>query len=410
MRVEANGLDGRALRRLWWIAAGLSLGPAVSNGLARFAYGLLLPAMRSDLGWSYTQAGSLNTANSVGYLAGALVSLALISRLGPRRLFVWGMALTVLSLAGSALVRDLWAQGLWRVLAGIGGAPVFVAGGAIVSALFPGDARRSALAIAVYFGGGGLGMLASGLALPPFMAWFGPAGWPLGWLMLALSGFLAFLPSALAAEAAPDAGAGVAPTGGRMPVLSTAPAMAAYFMFGLGYLIYMTFLVAWMGDAGASTALVAATWATMGAAVTLSSPLWRPVLGRAQGGGAIALTLAVTGAGAALPVAAPGVAGFLASAALFGASFFMVPASVTAFSRTNLAKRHWGPAIALFTVVFAVGQIVGPVAAGALSDRTGGTGAGLAAGAGILLLGALVALAQRPLARPSASRAPLRDE
>jgi membrane protease YdiL (CAAX protease family) len=31
-----------------------------------------LPAMRSELGLNYSQAGSLNTANALGYLAGAL--------------------------------------------------------------------------------------------------------------------------------------------------------------------------------------------------------------------------------------------------------------------------------------------------------------------------------------------------
>jgi hypothetical protein len=30
----------------------LALGAAVSLGLARFSYALLLPAMRADLGWS----------------------------------------------------------------------------------------------------------------------------------------------------------------------------------------------------------------------------------------------------------------------------------------------------------------------------------------------------------------------
>lgn len=394
----AKGAKVPAVLRLWWIAAGLSLGPAVSNGLARFAYGLLLPAMREDLGWSYTQAGWLNTANSIGYLAGSLLTLTAISRLGPRRLFVWGMALTVPALAASALTRDLWTLGLWRVLAGLGGAPVFIAGGAMAAALFAGDARRSALAIALYFGGGGLGMLPTGLGLPPFMAWFGPAGWPLAWLMLAAASLLAFVPSWLAAEAAPDVASGAALTG-RLPVLPIMPALAAYLLFGLGYLVYMTFLVAWMRDAGAGPALVAASWAVMGAAVALSPLIWRTVLGAARGGGAISLTMAATGAGAALPVAAAGEAGFVASAALFGASFFMVPAAVTAFSRGNLHGQQLGPAIALFTVVFSVGQIVGPVAAGVLSDRTGDTGAGLAAGAAILLAGAVVALAQRPLAR-----------
>ncbi|MEY2859693.1 MAG: hypothetical protein RL392_151, partial [Pseudomonadota bacterium] len=41
-------------RQCWALALALSLGAAVSLGITRFAYGLLLPAMRTDLGWSYT--------------------------------------------------------------------------------------------------------------------------------------------------------------------------------------------------------------------------------------------------------------------------------------------------------------------------------------------------------------------
>ena len=46
------------------LAFALSLGAAVSLGSTRFAYGLLLPPMRADLGWSYTFAGSMNTSNA----------------------------------------------------------------------------------------------------------------------------------------------------------------------------------------------------------------------------------------------------------------------------------------------------------------------------------------------------------
>jgi hypothetical protein len=35
----------------------LALGPALGLGIARFAYGLLLPPMKADLGISYAQAG-----------------------------------------------------------------------------------------------------------------------------------------------------------------------------------------------------------------------------------------------------------------------------------------------------------------------------------------------------------------
>jgi hypothetical protein len=52
-----------------WIVAGLSMGPVIALGLARFAYALLLPAMRGELGWSYADAGAMNAANAAGHLS-----------------------------------------------------------------------------------------------------------------------------------------------------------------------------------------------------------------------------------------------------------------------------------------------------------------------------------------------------
>lgn len=69
-------------RSLLVLAVALSLAAAVSLGVTRFAYGLLLPPMRADLQWSYTLAGAMNTANALGYLAGALLSPALLRRVG----------------------------------------------------------------------------------------------------------------------------------------------------------------------------------------------------------------------------------------------------------------------------------------------------------------------------------------
>ncbi len=60
--------------RPWLVLAGLALGVTVTSGFARFAYGLMLPAMKSEMGWNYAQAGWLNTANALGYIAGAIWS------------------------------------------------------------------------------------------------------------------------------------------------------------------------------------------------------------------------------------------------------------------------------------------------------------------------------------------------
>jgi len=94
---------GPASARVWATALGLALGPAVALGLARFAYALLLPAMRSDLSWSFTQAGTINTANASGYLIGALIAAPVITRIGGRRAFLGSLLLTALALTACAI-------------------------------------------------------------------------------------------------------------------------------------------------------------------------------------------------------------------------------------------------------------------------------------------------------------------
>ena len=79
-------------------ALGLSAGAAVALGLSRFAYGLLLPPMRADLGWTYVEAGALNTANGAGYIVGALVAAWAARRWGTARAFLTGYAVSVLVL------------------------------------------------------------------------------------------------------------------------------------------------------------------------------------------------------------------------------------------------------------------------------------------------------------------------
>lgn len=60
----------------------LSLGPMIALGLARFAYAIVLPAMRADLALSFTQTGALGTANAAGTLVGTLVTAGAVPGLG----------------------------------------------------------------------------------------------------------------------------------------------------------------------------------------------------------------------------------------------------------------------------------------------------------------------------------------
>jgi MFS family permease len=78
-----------------------------------------------------------------------------------------------------------------------------------------------------------------------------------------------------------------------------------------------------------------------------------------------------------------------------------VVAATTALVRHSLPPSRWPAGIGLFTTTFAAGQIVGPIAVGALSDATGGLEHALTFSAIFVLAGSLIALRQRIFSPPS---------
>jgi predicted MFS family arabinose efflux permease len=81
-------------------AVGLSL-IAVCYGLARFAYGLFVPALRSEFVLDATTAGLIGAGSYLGYSVAITASAVLTARWGPRRV---AMAAGVLATAGTAVV------------------------------------------------------------------------------------------------------------------------------------------------------------------------------------------------------------------------------------------------------------------------------------------------------------------
>lgn len=373
----------------------LSFGPAVSNSFARFAYALLLPAMRADLQWNYAQSGSINTFNAAGYLIGALLTRALVGRVGNRALFCAGMLLTSVALLATGMVREFDQLIAMRVATGIGGAAVFICGGALSGNVLPDRPHLATTTIAVYFAGGGIGLMLTGVAVPLMLEANGDAAWPgvwraMGWVALAMT-----LASVWAALRIAEPGA--APGDARWRALPLAAQFASYSMFALGYIGYMTFVIAWIREHGAGTGTVIAVWFVLGLATLLAPLVWRKPAEHWPGGRPLAAVMAVLAAGAALPLVSAHPAVMLVSAALFGLAMFSAPSSVSSFIKRALPKPAWGASMASFTVVFAAGQIVGPMATGWLADRYGSLMPGLAGSAALLALGALLALLQRDL-------------
>jgi predicted MFS family arabinose efflux permease len=386
-----------------WLALALSLGAAVSLGITRFAYGLLLPPMREDLGWSYTLAGAMNTFNALGYLIGALATPWLMRRVPPTRLLLVGSLLASLFMALSGFfsaAAPLLAQ---RLLAGVASALVFIAGGLLAARLGSHQPRRSGFLLGIYYGGTGLGIVISALGVPPVLAAAAqqPHAWAWAWWMLALvcllaTALMAWPVRVLARHPAPPSHA--LNQGTRVyRTRDFAFALAGYAGFGVGYIGYMTFVIALLREQGSSATQITLFYTLLGVAVLASSRIWAGLLDRHRGGVPLALLNALLGVAAIVPALTAVWPLVMASGLLFGGVFLSVVASTTALVRHNLPPAQWAAGISAFTIVFAAGQIVGPTVVGFISDGPGGLARGLLFSAGALWIGAALAWRQRAL-------------
>jgi predicted MFS family arabinose efflux permease len=173
-------------------------------------------------------------------------------------------------------------------------------------------------------------------------------------------------------------------------VLAWMPLFAAYFMFGIAYIAYATFVGARLAAEGAPLSLISANWSVFGVTVIIgcmgisfllsSSALRRSTL---------TLTL-VSGAAGCAVSSLPGFNATLFSAGLVGLGLSACPAVVAAYVRERTTEAHYPYFFSLATTVMGVGQLSGPVIAGTLADQFGlgsvpvfaavsyGLGAGLA--------------------------------
>jgi len=384
-------------------ALALSLGAAVSLGLARFSYALMLPAMRADLGWSYLTAGAMNTVNAAGYLAGALLTSHWLRNHAAQRVLTWGSGVAGCALIAHGLVADDRMLYALRFVTGVASAATFITGG-LLAARLAGPAAgagpktlHAGLALGIYYGGIGSGIVASALLVPMLANRPASHGWQAGWLGLGIASLIATVVMGVATRDLPTPD----PVGAARVPFSARPfafALVAYLLFGLGYIGYMTFVVTLLRELQLQAGLITVFYIALGVAGIASSWLWARLLQRFRGGESMSLLTGLVALATVLPVLSGHPVVVFASGALFGGVFLSVVASSTALVRHNLAPDCWPGGIAAFTIVFAAGQIAGPSLVGWVADSAGGLRNGFAFSAAVLAVAAAIASRQKALA------------
>lgn len=374
------------------LAVGGMLAMSAAFGIGRFVYTPILPVMIADGALTPSSAGLVAAANFLGYLVGALMGASTILQRSPRLFFLGGLLAGALSLAGMAVPPSIPVFAIMRFIGGFGSAFVIVCLSSM--ALEPlVRAGRVGLSAAP-FAGVGLGIafssgLVSALAATG-LSW--KAMWIANAIIATVISLLVFalLPTPAAAPAPAQASA----KGGDGVSAALLALVISYGLFGFGYVITATFLVAIVRETASLSSLEPYAWAIVGLAGAASIPFWSWVARRTTDVFAYVAGCLVEATGVALSVVSQSPVAIVFAGIFLGGTFMAITAIGLGIARrlTQMAPQR---AQAIMTSAFGLGQIIGPALAGHMRETSGSFLAPSLLAAGALVvsaaLGAFVA-------------------
>ncbi len=367
----------------WMIVATGALVLFSCLGLARYAYTMLLPGMQAGLGLPYGRMGMIGTGNFVGYLAAVLLAPALIRRFRPRATIAAGLVLIAVCMLGLSQSHSFAAVFILYLLVGMGGGFANIPLMALVTCWFRSEQRGKAAGLVI--GGNGVAIIFAGFLIPLLNRIYGANGWRSSWFVLggislavaACAGsFLRNHPSELGLEPVgrplPPSTDQLKPRERRGDGTILLRLGLLYLVFGATFMVYGTFIVTTMvREYGFSEAKAGLYWSWVGFFSLFSGVGFGALsdrIGRKHG---LALVFAVQTAAYLLAGLNLGSMGLVVSIVLYGSAVFAIPAIMAAAIGDYLGLARAATAFATVTIFFAVGQTIGPGAAGVIAGATG---------------------------------------
>ncbi len=375
-------------------------------GFARFGYTMILPAMKEGLQLTYAETGWLATGNFIGYLVCSLIAGILAARWPPRGLILIALMALAAGLGATSLAGGFPSALAARIFTGLASGAVYIPAMTLPTLWFA--PHRRGLAAGIQTGGSGLGLILSGLLIPVILRHYGQQGWRYAWLLLAILaalvwvlmlGFLRSRPDEVGQQSYGAGDTPVPPPPGppRWRNVFANPGLwglgAVYACFGFSYVIYATFFAAYLvKEGGVTPAAAGQLWGLAGALSLGSGLLWGGLADRLGRSLTLAIVFGLHAACFTTFALARSMPAFLLSALLFGLTAWAIPAIMAAavgdYCPTSLASA----ALGFITIIFGVGQAIGPPIAGGLADWTQSFSGAFLLASGVAVIGGLGAL------------------
>lgn len=360
----------------------------IAMSIGRFAYTPILPFMQLEKEFSTVFAGTLASANYAGYLVGAIIgSIFPIQSIRSPLLRISLITSIVLTFAmGMIDHASLWI--LFRFVSGVMSAFVFVLTSSIILDRLAAIGRIGMSGI--MYAGVGLGIFVSGLVVQPLVDHFSSDGAWIGLGVIALA-LAIYVLSVVKENGEVAQTAATTSTTKKKIEPWLVWLLIAYGLEGLGYIITGTFIVAIAENSTVFSDNGTQVWAIVGLAAVPSTMMWAYFGSRFGWMRSFTALLFIQSVGVLLPAVSQSSWSFYGSAILFGATFMGVTVLVASYAREKFPHAS-ARILSVLTVTYALGQMIGPLVASWLAERTGSFEFSLIGASVVIALAAVLTL------------------
>lgn len=358
MTTQLSGALEKSDIKLFISASAAALAMAVGMGFGRFAYTGIYPIMVHE-GVITVHEGTLAaSANYAGYLIGALLSARLAAHLASKWVTA-SIVASILCLFALGITDSPWAIIIIRGLAG-----VFSAISMISASLWLLQHKGHQSGAPMLFAGVGIGILLSAelLALvETFNASSAQLWAALGVGSLILGAIAIYTLDSRSVHLKHAHGADNASH--HIP-LGAWSLITSYGLAGFGYIITATYLPMLVKDSLGDINPIH-VWSVFGLGAAPSCYLWHKAHQLYGTRITLRTNLLLQAVGVVLPVVAPNIIGYLASALIVGATF-MGTVTIVMPAAKRISHTIKFNLFAILTASYGIGQIIGPLLAGYL--------------------------------------------
>lgn len=390
------------------------------DGICERLYLYVLPSMGAELNLSYGPMGNIAAASYIAFAIMTPVWGILADRIGPRKCILIGQAIIIVGLSGMGFAHSFLASLSFFILCGTGAAAQIIAAVVLTSRWF-GDARRGR-ANGILMSATGAITLVMGLVVPVILV---NLSWRWSWWIFAVVvTVISIICWRLLVDNPREKG--LAPIGAdKEEVLPREDAKESpgqieskvtikdimkrritwnlagiFFAWGIGYVIFATFGVAYLQEVGWAAQPAARVFAIWGALGIPGAIIWGIFADRLTKKYVLMIMLAIQAVGMFIFLGSNPLAPY-AGASMIGFTVIGIFVTMASAIGDYYEPAVIGTAFGLITGITVAGVAAGPAISGHLADMTGTLNTAFLFGLGALVVSFILALVlKKPSKRP----------